>query len=418
MIMSHMKVLSLLFLLLLITMPVLAVKENFSDKYKDTLTVFGNANMDDVINQDDITYVRDIIRGSKEKTQFADANNDGLINNADITQIEQIISGNENTLYILDMNFRTVAVPMPVEKIVSASRMDSTRTLIQLGVQDKIVGGPFPGSKFSTSSVRDAAPELEGLPDPGSFNEINVEQVLALKPDVMFVVLSVDADLLQDQTKVPTIAVADGGDYWTTDILRIIGAVTGKDKKAKDLISYTHDKINEISQITSKIPDAEKPVVYSCGPGGGNGELPTVRKSSGDNPMVIWAGGKNVEGAPESKPGGVEVSKEQIIKWNPDVITVHGGNKKEIETILSDPDLQMVNAIKNKKVYSLQVAQNGAAILGEKLAQVGYLAKLLHPDEFRDLNVEKNGNDIMKHIYGVDGLYTNMINAYDLYQWN
>jgi len=404
-------------LLLLCNLPVLADVGEFSTTYKDTLTVYGNANMDDAINESDVIFVQDIISGTKEKTQFADANNDGLINEADIAQIEKIISGKPDKIYILDMTYRTVAVPMPVERIVSASRMDSTRTLIQLGAQDKIVGGPFPGEKFKTSAVSDAAPELKNLPDPGSFNEINVEQVLALKPDVMFVVTSVDADMLQEQTNVPTIAVADGGDYWVTDILRIIGAVTGKDKKARDLISYTHDKINDISKITSKIPDQDRPVVYSCGPGGGNGEVQTVCKSSGDNPMIEWAGGKNVEGAPESKPGGVEVSKEQIIKWNPDVITVHGGNTKEINAILADPDLQMVNAIKNKKVYSLQVAQNGAAILGEKLAQVGYLAKLLHPDKFQNLDVEQNGNEIMKYIYGADGLYTNMIKAYDLYQW-
>jgi iron complex transport system substrate-binding protein len=403
--------------LLSLASPLFADVEEFNQKYKDTLTVYGNADMNDLIDENDIQYVKGIISGTKEKTQFADANNDGIISEDDITQIEQIIAGNADKIHILDMTYRTVTVPMPVERIVSASRMDSTRTLIQLGAQDKIVGGPFPGSKFTTSSVKDAAPELEGLPDPGSFNEINVEQVLALKPDVMFVVTSVDADMIQDQTRVPTIAVADAGDLWTTDMIRIIGSVTGKDEKARELIAYTKEKIGEITKITSEIPDSEKPVVYNCGPGGGSGELLTVCKSSIDKPMVERAGGLPVEGAPESKPGGTEVSKEQIIKWNPDVITIHGGNQKEIDAILADSDLKSVNAIKNKKVYSLQVAQNGGAILGEKLAQVGYLAKLLHPDKFNDLNVEKEGNEIMKYIYGVDGLYTNMVNAYDLYRW-
>ncbi|PWR69676.1 ABC transporter substrate-binding protein [Methanospirillum stamsii] len=417
--MSYLKriLLSILVCLVLFGIPVTATPEEFSQTYKDTLTVYGNANMDDIIDENDINYVRSIISGTKEKSQFADANCDNIINEDDITRIEELIAGDADEIHILDMSDRIVTVPLPVEKIVSASRMDSTRMLIALGAQDKIVGGPFPNEKMGACAVKDAAPELAGLPDPGSFKDINEELVLSLNPDVTFVTTDVDADLLQDKTQVPTIALASAGDLWVADMLRIIGAVTGKDERARDLINYSKEKIDDITQITSAIPDEDKPVVYNCGPGGGNGELLTVCKSSADEVMVERAGGIVPPGTPESQPGGVEVSKEQIILWNPDVITVHGGNTNEVDAILSDPDLQTVNAVKNKRVYCMNVAQNGGGILGEKLAQVGYLAKLLHPDKFENLNVESNGNEIMKYVYGKDGLFSDYAEGYDFYQW-
>lgn len=44
-----------------------------------TLGIFGNANMDDTIDEDDISYVEGIIDGTSEETQLADANYDGTI---------------------------------------------------------------------------------------------------------------------------------------------------------------------------------------------------------------------------------------------------------------------------------------------------------------------------------------------------
>ena len=44
-----------------------------------TLNIFGNANMDYIIDERDIAYIEDIIGGSKEPTDLADADGDGNI---------------------------------------------------------------------------------------------------------------------------------------------------------------------------------------------------------------------------------------------------------------------------------------------------------------------------------------------------
>ena len=112
--------------------------------------------------------------------------------------------------------------------------------------------------------------------------------------------------------------------------------------------------------------------------------------------------------------GGIDVSKEQIIEWNPDVILVHAGTKEDdgkhgsIDGILHDPALQSVNAVKNKRVYGTKGWDTGWDP-ATGLCECYYLAKLFYPDLFTDLNVEKECNEILKEFYGVPGLYDWMI---------
>lgn len=55
------------------------------------LQVFGNANEDDTIDQRDIDYIGEVIRGDRKASNLTDANNDGTIDQADIAQVNAII---------------------------------------------------------------------------------------------------------------------------------------------------------------------------------------------------------------------------------------------------------------------------------------------------------------------------------------
>ena len=55
--------------------------------------LYGDANGDGVIDEDDITYVEQIIAGEKPETELADANQDGAIDLLDVAYIEGIILG-------------------------------------------------------------------------------------------------------------------------------------------------------------------------------------------------------------------------------------------------------------------------------------------------------------------------------------
>ena len=54
-----------------------------------TLKIHGNANMDESINDEDLTYLEKLIKGEVEKTEFSDANNDDVVDEKDIEQIKK-----------------------------------------------------------------------------------------------------------------------------------------------------------------------------------------------------------------------------------------------------------------------------------------------------------------------------------------
>jgi iron complex transport system substrate-binding protein len=53
-----------------------------------TLQICGNANMDETINDADVSYIEKVIKGEAEETKLSDANNDGMVNEKDVDQIK------------------------------------------------------------------------------------------------------------------------------------------------------------------------------------------------------------------------------------------------------------------------------------------------------------------------------------------
>ncbi|HPY71752.1 MAG TPA: ABC transporter substrate-binding protein, partial [Methanothrix sp.] len=394
----------------LVIAPAVADSELFHRASENTLTVYGNANLDNVIDGDDIEYVQGILDGTEDETQFADANYDGQIGEDDIAQIRAIIERNETELTLLDMAGRAVTVPRPIERVVSAAGLDSTRALVYLEDEDKIVGL----SSYSTSwsPIKYAAPELAEVPVVGS-GELNLEQIAILEPDVIFAGTRSNLDAIQEKTHIPTVGVLSGIDSCLAlDMLRTIGWTMRSEDRAEELISYADGKLSAVTEITSQIPKDEKPRVYSC-----SGLHEGITTALSYKLVVEAAGGVDV--APElANSSKTTISKEKIIDWNPDIIIAHNGDPDQMDAVLSDPVLQSVNAVNNGSIYPVMIGLSGKGILAESVTQVLYLAKLFHPDRFEDLDVEEEGNEILKTFYGVDGLYTELENEFQLYRWD
>ncbi|MFZ3050929.1 MAG: ABC transporter substrate-binding protein, partial [Methanothrix sp.] len=66
-----------------------------------TMDIFGNANGDELIDEEDISYVQGILDGKNEKTDLSDANQDGKVDEADLDQIKKIIQGTESEIYYI-----------------------------------------------------------------------------------------------------------------------------------------------------------------------------------------------------------------------------------------------------------------------------------------------------------------------------
>jgi hypothetical protein len=121
------------------TMLLLALPAGAADY---TLGVFGNANEDDTINMQDVTYTELIILGYNDATELADAKYDGEIDILDMAQIVLIMLEREAELTVKDAIDRAVTIDQPTEEVVTlfpaATEMVNAYDLNYLiGVDDK-----------------------------------------------------------------------------------------------------------------------------------------------------------------------------------------------------------------------------------------------------------------------------------------
>lgn len=374
-----------------------------------TLGVFGNANEDNTINLQDVTYTELIILEYKDATELADGKYDDRINMQDVTQIELIILGREKEMTVLDLTDRIVTINKPVERIASSSQPQDIRVICALGAADRVVGVPdcMTGDGADDfPAITMVHPELAELPVAGNpfYGGPNLEVIASLEPDLVFV-SHADTDSVQEATGVPTIDVHACEPILDFKELTFMGYILNEQERAKELISYYNEKLDEVRDVTSDISDDKKPKVYLAF----WGEF--TYTPAFYEPVEVAGGEYAAEGSAPGPYGSFmwQVSKEQIIAWNPDVILLHGVTAEmlSIEDVLSDPDLQSVSAVQNEMVYYTKGYMWGWD-RATGVVESFYMAKLFHPDEFVDLDVEEVGNEILEEVYGANGIWTEM----------
>ena len=307
---------------------------------------------------------------------------------------------------VVDQADRTVTFYRPVERVISTSR-DSTRVLIGLDACDKIVGvqeSPCP------SHMPEVAKACGGrlFDRPVVSRNSNPELIVSLYPDVVFG-SSRTADVLQEKIGIPVVCFKFGFTLeQINDGIEFIGKVLEKEKESEEIISSIEERIDKVREITSEINESDKPTVYFAMRGYGimGGVVRTTNRYDPINMAGAINVAKDCAGA-----GSITVTKEQIIKWDPDIFIIAdlGTKYKKVppaDTIYTDPDFQTLRAVKNGKVYPALYPYASGIPIDRNLANTFYLAKLFHPDKFEDLDVEEEGNEIFKLFYRDDGLFT------------
>lgn len=154
-------------------------KSNDPVPQKYSLGIFGNANMDEDVDEEDIAYLQGIINGTNEPTKLADANNDSIIDETDVSQIEKIIEGRETELTIIDSAGRVLTVKLPVDRVVAFNN-HQVETMRSIKAEDKIVGV---GSDIKNDEILS---EFYEYPNVESTKNPNYEEILKLNPQVVF----------------------------------------------------------------------------------------------------------------------------------------------------------------------------------------------------------------------------------------
>ncbi|HXL04647.1 MAG TPA: ABC transporter substrate-binding protein [Bacillota bacterium] len=295
-------------------------------------------------------------------------------------------------IVIVDGLGREIRLQEPVKRVYNTYGIAATM-VYALGAQDKLVGLD-PATKEKAVYV--AWP-------PRGRGEFNIEEVIALDAD--FVLASAGNRDLIENIEAHGINVfgvsAEDLDQLTDSMVNLAKAF-GKEDRARQFVNYYDDMVGKLASKTSELAAEERPGVYLVG----SSLLSTCGREMYQHHLIELAGGRNVAVSDDDRliPGKrwVEISPEQIVKWNPDIIVaVQYAADTTPEQILADERFAGVDAVKNGQVFWFPSNlipwdyPSPQAILG-----IEWLAKKLHPDLFEDLDVMNEADKFFNMLYG------------------
>lgn len=227
--------------------------------------------------------------------------------------------------------------------------------LYSIGCGDTIVGKDFTASHYSP----EVWATIGSLPDVGYMWEVNVEQIVALKPDAVFTVIFYPEVVSALEEK--GIAVVEIDTSVLSDIpknIRQIGLIMDKVDAANELATSVESQFNVIKTQTENVT-SERPSVYFESTL--SGEMVSVGRDAMQNQMITWAGGVNIYA--DSTIRFPVVSSEYVLDQNPDVIILDALNTETygttIETIKERPGWDQISAVKNDRIYIIDFYKYG-----------------------------------------------------------
>lgn len=299
---------------------------------------------------------------------------------------------------ITDAAGQKVKIPAKIDRIAD-SWPAHNEMLTMLGAGDKIV------STISTPQsvpwLYKVNPHMKNAVTDFTNETVNTEDVLKTKPNILFMPLNSKTAGKVKELGIPAVQLNFTDFDSMKKTVKLTGQILGGDseKRADKYVSYLDSKLKMVTGVTSKIADSEKPKVLhiiSFSP------LTVDGKNTIIDSWIKAAGGTNA--ASEINGNMKEVSTEQILKWNPDVIIL-GSNTltdaksaiKSVDQLTQNSTWSQINAVKNKKVYT---NPTGAFLWdrygAEEALQIQWAAKTLHPDKFKNLDIVKETMNFYK----------------------
>ena len=330
---------------------------------------------------------------------------------------ENAASGDAIT--VTDVEGRTVTFDkLPERVILSEGRgVFATSILDREHPLDKVVGM---GNDLEASApsyydnFKKSVPELADVTTIGNMNhgDVTVENLLALNPDV--VVMSADAyktsgtnGLLQklDDAKIKYV-VTDFRQHPlenTTKSVEMLGTVLGKEDKAKEFTKEWTDKVNSVKERVEKLNDRPSTFLWRAA---GMKECCSTVNDSNLGEMINLAGGDNLGDHLVDGPSG-SITAEQLIASQPAAIIATGGSwapdkdKPEVvpQGLLATPGFEELKAPKDDEFFAVWHQFYDSPL---NYIAIEQFAKWLHPDEFKDLEPEKDLKEAHKKYVAFD----------------
>ena len=252
---------------------------------------------------------------------------------------------------VTDMTGRTVTLTKPAERIVALSAADC-EVLFAVGAGDKLVG---------RGEYCDYPAEVLSIPSVQSGYETNIEQIIALKPDVLLMssMAQTEEQVQQLEEAGITVLVSDAQDIeGVYTAIRNVGRLMGCTEKAEEVVrgmkvGLAQLRARAVSAKAAKGLTEDETVYFEVSP------LQWGLYSAGSgtfmNEVANLLGLKNIFA---DQPAWPQVSEEQVIERDPDyIVTImmyFGEGETPEEEIAGRPGWSYITAVQNGKIIRME----------------------------------------------------------------
>jgi len=300
------------------------------------------------------------------------------------------------TYTVKDILNKEVCIPATVDRIIITCYGGASQEIALFMGADTIVAQP---SSARFNHFLKIYPQLKDIKSAGTFNDVNLETIIKLQPDIVFagITSKVTNDRIKD-LNIPLFTLGIGRHTIQTLLQEFehVGTILGQEKKAALLISFWNSKLKLIQNRVANTETSKlQRVFYS----NSANLLSSENKQWWGDEFINAAGGINVA---SQIPVKGSISPETLTLWNPDTIILSTNKKyktslKEFQTNRIYQNLQ---AVKNRAIYK---APTGAFWWDrpspESILGIIWLSKILYPQRMQDIDLKQETKEFYKIFY-------------------
>lgn len=250
----------------------------------------------------------------------------------------------------------------------------TTEILHGIGAFDRVI---------AVSNYCDYPPEAKALPRLGGWSNPNLEQIAALKPDLV-IFGDAQAGFVKDKLEgigIRTLSVPSRSLEDAYAAIEQIGRATGNESQAQRLLDETRTTVEEVRARTASLPRRRVLCIVDRVPGTLR-DLYTAAPGSFIAQLVEVAGGQNI--APPAQSGWGKIQKEAVIALDPEVIVdmIQAAEGSMAEDPLAVwRELAAVKAVREGRVHPVRDVTfiHPSQFVGPTARR---LAEMIHPEAF------------------------------------
>jgi iron complex transport system substrate-binding protein len=275
------------------------------------------------------------------------------------------------TREVVDEMGRSVRIPVSPARIISLAP-SITETIYALGLQGRLVGD---------TDYCDYPPDAQKKPKVGGIINPNLEEIAALRPDLVLVTKSInrlDTVRALDTLGIPTYAATDP--HTVAEIIsstQKLADVLGASDAGKSLSDELQGRLSALQTKLAAVPTRRVLFIVWTEP------LISAGKDTFIADALRKAGGVSIVEATQDWP---QMSLEEVVHLQPDYLVFAASHSesaaRDFEALAPRPGWRLLDAVRNRHFAVISDAVNRPA--PRIVSAIEELARQLHPEVFQD----------------------------------